>query len=76
MKLRVEIDSEELLKYTTAREDSELAEELIGNAKDEVIIEEVFNRQLVSDVLDRMNMRELEEMLAEYGFYLDLMRKE
>lgn len=68
MKLRVEIDSKELLKYTTAREDSELAEELIGNVKDEVIIEEVFNRHLVSDVLDKMNVRELEEMLAEYGF--------
>lgn len=68
MKLRVEIDSKELLKYTTAREDSELAEELIGNVKDEVIIEEVFNRHLVSDVLDKMMLRELEEMLAEYGF--------
>lgn len=68
MKLRVEIDSKELFKYTTAGEDSELAEELIGNVKDEVIIEEVFNRHLVSDVLDRLNVRELEEMLAEYGF--------
>lgn len=68
MKLRVEIDSKELLKYTTAREDSGLAEELIGYIKDEVIIEEVFNRHLVSDVLDKMNVRELEEMLAEYGF--------
>lgn len=68
MKLRVEIDSKELLKYTTAREDSELAEELIGNVKDEVIIEEVLNRHLVSDVLDSIDVRELEEMLAEYGF--------
>lgn len=68
MKLRVEIDSKDLFKYTTAREDEELAEELIGNVKDEVIIEEVFNRHLVSDVLDRLNVRELEEMLAEYGF--------
>lgn len=68
MKLKIEIDSKDLFKYTTAREDSELAEELIGNVKDEVIIEEVFNRHLVSDVLDRINVRELEEMLAEYGY--------
>lgn len=68
MKLRVEIDSKDLFKYTTAREDEELAEELIGEATDDCLIEEILKRHLVSDVLDRMNVRELEEMLAEYGF--------
>lgn len=71
MKIKVEIDSEDLLKYTSAHEDRELAKELMYNLKDEDLVNEVLSREIVSDVLDELSERELEEIMAEYGFVKD-----
>lgn len=63
MKIRVEIDSESLLR---TREGREIAEVLIGEVTDDRLIEEILNRNLVSDVLDSMNVKELEDILHDY----------
>lgn len=68
MKLKVEIDSEDLFKYTTAAEDEQLAKEMLYSIKDGDLVNEILSREIVSDVLDELNERELEQLLAEYGF--------
>ena len=68
MKIKVEIDSEDLLRFTTASEDRQFIKEMVENASDEVLVDEIISRELVSDVLNELNERELEELLAEYGY--------
>lgn len=68
MKIKVEIDSEDLLRFTTASEDRQFIKEMVENASDEVLVDEIISRELVSDVLDELNERELEKLLAEYGY--------
>lgn len=68
MKIKVEIDSEDLLKFTTVSEDEQLAKEMLNNVKDEDLVNEIISRELVSDVLNELTERELEELLAEYGY--------
>lgn len=68
MKIKVEIDSEDLLRFTTPREDREFIKEMLENASDEDLVNEIINRELVSDVLNELNERELEELLAEYEY--------
>lgn len=68
MKIKVEIDSEDILRFTTASEDEQLVKEMLENASDKVLVDEIISRELVSDVLDELNERELEELLAEYGY--------
>lgn len=68
MKIKVEIDSSDLLTYTTAEEDEQLAKEMLHLIKDDVLVNEIVDRELVADVLDELSERELEEIMAEYGF--------
>lgn len=68
MKIKVEIDSEDLLRFTTASEDRQFIKEMVENASDEVLVDEIISRELVSDVLDELTEIELEELLAEYGY--------
>lgn len=68
MKIKVEIDSEDLLRFTTASEDEQFIKEMLENASDKVLVDEIISRELVSDVLNELNERELEELLAEYGY--------
>ena len=68
MKIKVEIDSEDLFRFTTRSEDEQFIKEMLENASDEVLIDEIISRELVSDVLNELNERELEELLAEYKY--------
>lgn len=68
MKIKVEIDSEDLLRFTTASEDRQFIKEMVENASDEVLVDEIISRELVSDVLNELTEKELEELLAEYGY--------
>lgn len=68
MKIKVEIDSEDLLRFTTASEDEQLAKEMLYNVKNEDLVNEIISRELVSEILNELNERELEELLAEYGY--------
>lgn len=68
MKIKVEIDSEDLLGFTTASEDEQFIKEMLENASDKVLVDEIFKRMLVYDVLNELTEKELEELLAEYGY--------
>lgn len=68
MKLKVEIDSEDIFRFTTASEDEQLAKEMLYNVKDEDLVNEIISRELISDVLNELTEKELEELLAEYGY--------
>lgn len=68
MKIKVEIDSKDLLMFTTQSEDREFIKEMVENASDDVLVDEIISRELVSDVLNELTERELEELLAEYGY--------
>lgn len=68
MKIKVEIDSEDLLRFTTASEDRQFIKEMVENASDDVLVDEIISRELVSDVLNELTEKELEELLAEYGY--------
>lgn len=68
MKIKVEIYSEDLLRFTTASEDRQFIKEMVENASDEVLVDEIISRELVSDVLNELTEKELEELLAEYGY--------
>lgn len=68
MKIKVEIDSEDLLRFTTASEDEQFIKEMLENASDKVLVDEIFKRMLVYDVLNELTEKELEELLAEYGY--------
>lgn len=68
MKIKVEIDSEDLLKFTTAKEDEQLAKEMVENASDEILVDEIVKRMLVYDVLNELTEKERKETFAEYGY--------
>lgn len=68
MKIKIDIDTADLFKYTSYQEDEEIAKEIISNAKDEDVVNEVIERCLVEDVLDELNESTIEEIFGKYGF--------
>lgn len=70
MKLKIEIDSDDLTVYTSAKEDTELAKEFIKFADDCTIIEEAINRDLITDILDELNTNDLEIVLRKFEYIL------
>lgn len=41
---------------------------MVENASDDVLVDEIISRELVSDVLNELTEKELEETFAEYGY--------
>ena len=70
MKLKIEIDSNDLTDYTSAKEDTELAKEFIKFADDYTIIEEAINRDLITDILEELNTNDLEIVLRKFEYIL------
>ena len=68
MKIKVDIDIDDLTKYTSNQEDKEIAKHFISEATDEDIVNEAINRCLVEDVLDELNESTIEEIFGKYGF--------
>jgi hypothetical protein len=68
MKIKVEIDSEDILRFTTASEDEQFIKEMLENVSDEILVDEIFKRMLIYDVLSELTEKELEETFAEYGY--------
>lgn len=66
MKLKIEIDSDKLTQYTSREEDAMLADELIENASDAALVEEVVSRDIAEDVLDRLTKQKREELFKLY----------
>ena len=68
MKIKIDIDTDDLFKYTSYQEDEEIAKEIISKARDEDVVNEVIDRCLVEDVLDELNESTIEEIFGKYGF--------
>ena len=68
MKIKIDIDIDDLLRYTSYEEDKEIAKKFISEARDEDVVNEVIDRCLVEDVLNELNESTLDEIFEKYGF--------
>ena len=68
MKIKIDIDIDDLLRYTSFEEDKEIAKKFISEARDEDVVNEVIDRCLVENVLDELNESTIEEIFGKYGF--------
>ena len=68
MKIQIPFETDDLLALTTAQQDREIAESIIGSASDEAIIEQVMDRVLVEDILDSLDDVTRAEIFEGYGF--------
>lgn len=68
MIIKIDINTDDLMKYTSYEEDKEIAKQFISEASDKDVVDEVINRCLVEDVLDELNESTIEEIFGKYGF--------
>lgn len=68
MKVKVEIDTDDLLLGMTRSETEAFADELIFRATDDAIVEEVIERDLMDGILDILGEGVLIALLEPYGF--------
>lgn len=66
MQVQINIDPNEIFSNTTAREDTEFIDYNIDKASDAKIVDEVFSRNLVDDVMSRLDDAKLEEIRKNY----------
>lgn len=64
--VKIDIDPNEIFSNTTAREDTEFIDYNIDKASDDKIVEEVFSRNLVDDIMYRLDNDKLEEIRKKY----------
>jgi hypothetical protein len=64
--VKIDIDPNEIFSNTTAREDTEFIDYNIDKASDDKIVDEVFSRNLVDDVMCRLDSAKLEEIRKNY----------
>lgn len=69
MKVKVEIDSDDIFNYTTSKENYEIADSIIARASDDALIEEVLERDLAFKILNKLDDSELEEIYKEFFYY-------
>jgi hypothetical protein len=66
MKVKIEIDTSDILRYTSYKEDQEIAKEFIENLSDEDIINEVLNRGILEDIIEELTEDQQRELLKQY----------
>ena len=71
MKIKIDIDTDDLLIYTSFKEDQEFAKQFLSYATDEDIINELLYRNLVSDAVDELSECEKEDLFSKYGYEKD-----
>lgn len=64
--VKIDIDPNEIFSNTTSREDTEFIDSNIDKASDDKIIDEVFSRNLVDDVMNKLDSSKLEEIRKNY----------
>lgn len=72
MKIKVEIDTDDLFDYTSSKEDEEIAKEILPKASNEALIDEVVDRKLGDDVFAQLSKEEQISIISyyaeDYGF--------
>lgn len=66
MKVKIDIDPNEIFSNTTIAEDTEFIDYNIDKASDDKIVDEVFSRNLVDDIMSRLDSDKLEEIRKNY----------
>ena len=69
LKVKIEIDPSDLTRFTSAKEDREIARLFMDNLTDDDVVEMVKDKGLFREVLDEIAEGELEKILSDYGYY-------
>ena len=67
MKVKVEIDTDDILEFTSRYEESEIANSFLDKTSDEALVSEVVSRGLIEEVLDEVNP---DDRLRIINYYL------
>lgn len=70
MKVKVEIDVEDIFDNTTAAEDKKILRQMVERCDDATLVDEVISRELFEDVLRELSEDQLREMLNDFGYEL------
>lgn len=76
MKVKVEIDTDDLFEYTTSKEDEEIANEILPKASNEALIDEVVDRKLGDDVFAQLSKEEQISIISYYAEDYGFVRQE
>lgn len=66
-KILIQIDTDDLLEYTTAAQDREVFREFLDKIQNDMLVEEVANRELLSDVYNESKRSEQQELMDEWA---------
>ena len=74
MKVKVEIETTDIFKFTNSyEEDSKIVEELLDSLKDDSLIQAIIDRGLYKEVFDSLSTNEQESIIDnyanDYGYY-------
>lgn len=66
-KILIQIDTDDLLEHTTAAQDREVFREFLDKIPNDMLVEEVVNRELLSDVYNESKRSEQQELMDEWA---------
>lgn len=66
-KILYEIDTDNLFDNTTAAQDMEVLEEFLDRMTDEMLVKEVVNREIFSDVFDELKKSEQQAIIDDWA---------
>ena len=75
-KILIQIDTDDLLEHTTAAQDIEVFREFLDKIPDEMLVEEVVNRSLLSDVFCESRRTEQQELIDVWADNFGYTREE
>ena len=75
-KILIQIDTDALLEHTTAAQDREVFREFLDKIPDEMLVEEVVNRSLLSDVFCESRRTEQQELIDVWADNFGYTREE
>lgn len=75
-KILIQIDTDDLLEHTTAAQDREVFREFLDKIPDEMLVEEVVNRSLLSDVFCESRRTEQQELIDVWADIFGYTREE
>jgi len=66
-KILIQIDTDDLFEHTTAAQDREVFREFLDKIPNDMLVEEVANRELLSDVYNESKRSEQQELMDEWA---------
>ena len=68
MLIPIEIDTSDLTRNTSRDQDRKLGNMFINLADDDTVAQEAYDRNLVEEIIDKMNESERERLFNLYGY--------